>query len=169
MKHHTWHGSQNLPRRETDGGSDRLPQGDPESQLSKREPRLHYGPYSIQKQLQVLGAQGPQHYEHKCCPTWEQQKLFQLQRYWALCQGLQETKNRVSRLSLPWWWSQKGVHATNSTQEAAMSWGNNSSLKEKPRNNSGPFVAVRGMLYNAMKAYFYDMKTSKEKEKGKVN
>ena len=78
MKHHTWHGSQNLPRRETDGGSDRLPQGDPESQLSKREPRLHYGPYSIQKQLQVLGAQGPQHYEHKYCPTWEQQKLFQL-------------------------------------------------------------------------------------------
>ena len=63
----------------------------------------------------------------------------------------------------------QGVCATNSTQEAATSWGDSSSLKEKPRNNANPFVAVRGMLYEAMKAYFYDMKTSEEKRKGKVN
>ena len=63
----------------------------------------------------------------------------------------------------------QGVHATNSTQEAAMSWGDSSSLKEKPRNNTDPFVAVRGMSYNAMKAYFYDMKTSEDKGKGKAN
>ena len=30
----------------------------------------------------------------------------------------------------------RGVCATNSTQEAAMSWGDSSSLKEKPRNNA---------------------------------
>ena len=46
----------------------------------------------------------------------------------------------------------QGVHATNSIQEAAMSWGDSSSLKEKPRNNADPFVAVRGMSYNVMKA-----------------
>ena len=46
----------------------------------------------------------------------------------------------------------RGVHATNSIQEAAMSWGDSSSLKEKPRNNANPFMAVRGMLYDAMKA-----------------
>ena len=61
------------------------------------------------------------------------------------------------------------VRATNSTQEAAMSWGDSSSLKEKPRNNANPFAAVRGMSYNAMKAYFYDMKTSEDKGKGKAN
>ena len=51
MKHYAWHDHQNLPRREADGGSNRLPQGDLESQLSKREPGLHNGPDSIQKQL----------------------------------------------------------------------------------------------------------------------
>ena len=63
----------------------------------------------------------------------------------------------------------QGVCATNSTQEAAMSWGNSSSQKEKPRNNANPFVAVRGMSYDAMKVYFYDMKTSEDKGKGKAN
>ena len=63
----------------------------------------------------------------------------------------------------------RGVHATNSTNEAAMSWGDSSSPKEKPRNNADPFAAVRGMSYDAMTAYFYDMKTSEDKEKGKVN
>ena len=47
--------------------------------------------------------------------------------------------------------------------------GDSSSLKEKPRNNADPFVAVRGMSYDAMKAYFYDMKTSEDKGKGKAN
>ena len=61
------------------------------------------------------------------------------------------------------------VHATNSTQEAAMSWGDSSSPKEKPRNNTNPFAAVREMSYDAMKAYFYDMKTSEDKGKEKVN
>ena len=37
------------------------------------------------------------------------------------------------------------VYATNSQQEAAMSWGDSSSQKEKPRNNADPFAAVRGM------------------------
>ena len=63
----------------------------------------------------------------------------------------------------------QGVHATNSTQEAAMSWGDSSSPKEKPRNNADPFVAVRGMPYDMMKVYFYDMKTSEDKGKGKAN
>ena len=63
----------------------------------------------------------------------------------------------------------QGVHTTNSTQEAAMSWGDSSSLKEKPRNNADPFAAVRGMSYDAMKTYFYDMKTSEDKGKGKAN
>ena len=63
----------------------------------------------------------------------------------------------------------QGVRATNTNQEAATSWGDGSSLKEKPRNNADPFVAVRGMLYDAMKVYFYDMKTSEEKGKGKAN
>ena len=63
----------------------------------------------------------------------------------------------------------RGVCTTNSTQEAAMSWGDSSSQKEKPRNNADPFVAVRGMSYNEMKAYFYDMKTSEGKRKGKAN
>ena len=63
----------------------------------------------------------------------------------------------------------QGVCATNSTNEAAMSWGDSSSPKEKPRNNADLFAAVRGMSYNVMKAYFYDMKTSEEKGKGKVN
>ena len=63
----------------------------------------------------------------------------------------------------------QGVRATNSTQEAATSWGDSSSPKEKPRNNANPFAAVRGMSYNAMKAYFYDMKTSEDKGKGKAN
>ena len=63
----------------------------------------------------------------------------------------------------------RGVHATNSTQEAAMSWGDSSSLKVKPRNNANPFAAVRGMSYDTMKAYFYDMKTSEDKGKGKAN
>ena len=63
----------------------------------------------------------------------------------------------------------RAVHATNSTQEAAMSWGDSRSPKEKPRNNADPFVAVRGMSYDAMKAYFYDMKTSEDKGKGKAN
>ena len=63
----------------------------------------------------------------------------------------------------------RGVHITNSTQEAAMSWGDSSSPKEKPRNNADPFVAVRGMSYDAMKAYFYDMKTLEDKGKGKAN
>ena len=58
---------------------------------------------------------------------------------------------------------------TNSTKEAATSWRDGSSLKKKPRNNADPFAAVRGMSYNAMKAYFYDMKTSEDKEKGKAN
>ena len=62
----------------------------------------------------------------------------------------------------------QGVCATNSTQEAATSWENISSQKEKPRN-ADPFVAVRGMSYDAMKAYFYDMKTLEDKEKGKAN
>ena len=61
------------------------------------------------------------------------------------------------------------VCTTNSTQEAAMSWEDSSSQKEKPRNNANPFAAVRGMSYNKMKAYFYDMKTLEEKGKGKVN
>ena len=63
----------------------------------------------------------------------------------------------------------RGVCATNSTQEAAISWGDSSSPKEKPRNNADPFAAVRGMSYDAMKAYFYDMKTSEDKRKGKAN
>ena len=63
----------------------------------------------------------------------------------------------------------QGVHATNSTQEAAMSWGDSSSPKEKSRNNADPFVAVRGMSYDAIKVYFYDMKTSEDKGKGKAN
>ena len=63
----------------------------------------------------------------------------------------------------------RGVHATNSTNEAAMSWGDSSSPKEKPRNNTNPFAAVREMSYDAMKAYFYDMKTSEDKGKEKVN
>ena len=50
-----------------------------------------------------------------------------------------------------------------------MSWGDSSSPKEKPRNNANLFVAVRGMLYDAIKAYFYNMKTSEDKGKGKVN
>ena len=62
----------------------------------------------------------------------------------------------------------RGVRATNSQQEAATSWEDGSSQKEKPRN-ADPFVAVRGMLYDAMKAYFYDMKTSEDKGKGKAN
>ena len=62
-----------------------------------------------------------------------------------------------------------GVCATNFQQEAAMSWGNSSSPKEKPRNNADPFVAVRGMLYNTIKVYFYDMKTLKDKGKEKAN
>ena len=62
-----------------------------------------------------------------------------------------------------------GVCASNSTQEAATSWGDSSSPKEKPRNNADPFAAVRGMSYDAMKAYFYDMKTLEDKGKGKVN
>ena len=61
------------------------------------------------------------------------------------------------------------VCATNFTQKAATSWGDSSSLKEKPRNNADPFAAVRGMLYDAMKAYFYDMKTLEDKGKGKAN
>ena len=60
----------------------------------------------------------------------------------------------------------QGVCATNSTQEAAISWGDNSNPKEKPRNNTNLFVAVRGMLYDTMKVYFYDMKTLKDKRKG---
>ena len=63
----------------------------------------------------------------------------------------------------------RGVHATNTTQEAATSWGDSSSPKEKPRNNADPFVAVRGMSYDTMKVYFYDMKTSEDKGKGKAN
>ena len=63
----------------------------------------------------------------------------------------------------------QGVHTTNSTQEAATSWGDSSSPKEKPRNNADPFAAVRGMSYDTMKAYFYDMKTLENKGKGKVN
>ena len=62
-----------------------------------------------------------------------------------------------------------GVRATNSTQEAATSWRDSSSPKEKPRNNADLFVAVRGMSYNTIKVYFYDMKTSEDKGKGKVN
>ena len=62
----------------------------------------------------------------------------------------------------------RGVRATNSTQEAATSWEDSSSQKEKPRN-ADPFAAVRGMSYDAMKAYFYDMKTSEDKGKGKAN
>ena len=63
----------------------------------------------------------------------------------------------------------RGVYVTNSTQEAAMSWEDSSSQKEKPRNNANPFAVVRGMSYDAMKAYFYDMKTLEERGKGKVN
>ena len=63
----------------------------------------------------------------------------------------------------------RGVCATNSTQEAATSWRDSSSPKKKPRNNANPFVAVRGMSYDAMKAYFYDMKTLEDKGKGKAN
>ena len=63
----------------------------------------------------------------------------------------------------------RGVCATNSTNEAATSWGDSSSPKEKPRNNANPFAAVRGMSYDAIKAYFYDMKTSEDKGKGKAN
>ena len=59
------------------------------------------------------------------------------------------------------------VHATNSTQEAATSWRDSGSLKEKPRNNADPFAAVRGMSYNMIKVYFYNMKTSEEKGKEK--
>ena len=99
---------------------------------------------------------------------WEQWRLFQLQKHWTPCQGLQQAESRVSRLPL-WWWSQEGVHAINSTQEAATTWEDSSSQKEKPRNNADPFAAVRGMSYDAMKVYFYDMKTSEEKGKGKVN
>ena len=62
----------------------------------------------------------------------------------------------------------RGVHATNSTQEAATSWEDGSSQKKKPRN-ANPFAAVRGMSYDTMKAYFYDMKTSEDKGKGKAN
>ena len=62
----------------------------------------------------------------------------------------------------------RGVRATNSTQEAATSWEDSSSQKEKPRNTD-PFAVVRGMSYDAMKAYFYDMKTSEDKGKGKAN
>ena len=62
----------------------------------------------------------------------------------------------------------QGVHVTKSTQEAATSWGDSSSQKEKPRNVDF-FAAVRGMLYDVMKAYFYDMKTSEDKGKGKAN
>ena len=61
------------------------------------------------------------------------------------------------------------VHATNSTNEAATSWGDSSSLKEKPRNNADPFAAVRGMSYDVMKVYCYDMKTLEDKGKGKAN
>ena len=61
------------------------------------------------------------------------------------------------------------MRATNSTNEAATSWGDSSSPKEKPRNNANLFAAIRGMSYDAMKAYFYDMKTSEDKEKGKAN
>ena len=61
------------------------------------------------------------------------------------------------------------MHVTNSTQEAATSWGDSSSPKEKPRNNANSFVAVRGISYDAMKAYFYDMKTLEDKGKGKAN
>ena len=60
------------------------------------------------------------------------------------------------------------VCATNSTQEAAMFWRDSSSQKEKPRN-ANPFAAVRGMLYDTIKVYFYDMKTLEDKGKGKVN
>ena len=63
----------------------------------------------------------------------------------------------------------QGVHATNSAQEAAMSWEDSSSPKEKPRNNADPFAAVRGMSYDTIKAYIYNIKTSEEKGKGKVN
>ena len=63
----------------------------------------------------------------------------------------------------------RGVRAKNSTQEAATSWGDSSSPKEKPRNNADPFAAVRGMSYDTMKVYFYDMKTSEDKGKGKAN
>ena len=62
----------------------------------------------------------------------------------------------------------QGVHANYSTQEAAMSWRDSSSQKEKHRN-ANLFAAVRGMSYNTMKVYFYDMKTSEDKAKGKVN
>ena len=62
----------------------------------------------------------------------------------------------------------RGVRATNSTQEAATSWEDGSSQKEKPRN-ADPFAAVRRMSYDAMKAYFYDMKTLEDKEKEKAN
>ena len=61
------------------------------------------------------------------------------------------------------------MRVNNSTNEAATSWGDSSSPKEKPRNNADPFAAVRGMSYDAMKAYFYDMKTSEDKGKGKAN
>ena len=63
----------------------------------------------------------------------------------------------------------QGVHATNFTQEAAKFWGDSSSPKEKLRNNANPFAAVKGMLYDAMKTYFYNMKTSEDKGKEKAN
>ena len=50
-----------------------------------------------------------------------------------------------------------------------MSWGDSSSQKEKPRNNADSFAAVRGISYNGMKAYFYDMKPLEDKRKGKAN
>ena len=50
-----------------------------------------------------------------------------------------------------------------------MSWGDSSSPNEKPRNNADPFVAIKGMSYDAMKAYFHDMKTLEDKGKGKAN
>ena len=62
----------------------------------------------------------------------------------------------------------RGVHVNNSTQEAAIFWGDSSSQEKKSRN-ANPFVAVRGMSYDVMKAYFYDMKTSEDKRKGKAN
>ena len=65
--------------------------------------------------------------------------------------------------------NKRGVRATNFTQEAAMSWRDSSSLKKKPRNNADPFAAVKGMSYDTMKVYFYNMKTSEDKGKGKAN
>ena len=43
----------------------------------------------------VGSGQLPQCYGHKYHPKREQQKLFQLWRHRALCQGLQKTKSRV--------------------------------------------------------------------------